>query len=118
MGNHTIFSDDPTYIQPRYNDGSIDGDDDNNMVREEMLEVYAPSGKLGVVIDNPDGRNPTIHAVKDTSHIASQICVGDRVVAVDDEDVRGMSAMKVSRLISRKSGNVTRKLTIIRHVRC
>ncbi len=118
MGNHTIFSDDPTYIQPRYNDGSIDGDDDNNMVREEMLEVYAPSGKLGVVIDNPDGRNPTIHAVKDTSHIASQISVGDRIVAVDDEDVRGMSAMKVSRLISRKSNNASRKLTIIRHVRC
>lgn len=113
MGNHTIFSDDPTYIQPRY---SID--DQNNMVREEMFEVYAPSGKLGVVIDNPDGRNPTIHAVKDTSPIASQVRVGDRVVAVDDEDVRSMSAMRVSRLISRKSGNVSRKFTIIRHVRC
>ena len=118
IGNRTIFSDDPTYIQPRYNDGSIYGDDDNNMVREEMLEVYAPSGKLGVVIDNPDGRNPTIHAVKITSPVASQVRVGDRVVAVDDEDVRGMSAMKVSRLISRKSNNATRKFTIIRHVHC
>ena len=123
MGNQTIFSDDPTYIQPRYDtDGDIDDNDDdirmNTMGRDEMFEVFAPSGKLGVVIDNPDGRNPTIHAVKDTSPIATQVCVGDRVVAVDDEDVRGMSAMRVSRLISRKSGNVSRKLTIIRHVHC
>jgi hypothetical protein len=110
--DQTIFSDDPTYTQSRYNDG-----DDDVMVREEMLDIYAPSGKLGVVIDNPDGI-PTIHAVKDTSPIATQVYTGDRVVAVDDEDVRGMSAMKVSRLISRKSGNVSRKLTIIRSVRC
>lgn len=110
--DQTVFSDDPAYTQSRYNDGN-----DDVMVREEMLDIYAPSGKLGVVIDNPDG-TPTIHAVKDTSPIATQVFQGDRVVAVDDEDVRGMSAMKVSRLISRKSGNVSRKLTIIRSVRC
>lgn len=113
MGDRTIYSNDPTYAQPMM----YDDDDDDDVGREEMLEVYAPAGKLGVVIDNPDGVTPTIHAVKDTSPIASQVCAGDRVVAVDDEDVRGMSAMKVSRLISRKSGNVSRKLTIIRVVR-
>jgi C-terminal processing protease CtpA/Prc len=42
--------------------------------------------------------------------------VGDKLVAVDDEDVRTMTAIKVSKLISKKSSNETRKLTIIRHV--
>jgi hypothetical protein len=40
--------------------------------------------------------------------------VGDKLVAVDDEDVRTMTAVKVSKLISRKSANPSRKLTIVR----
>lgn len=101
---NTIFSDDPTFDQA-YDD-----------LREEVLDIYAPAGKLGVVIDTPDDGAPVIHAVKDTSPIANKVQVGDKLVAVDDEDVRSMTAIKVSKLISRKSNNASRKLTIIRHV--
>lgn len=82
---------------------------------EELLTVYAPAGKLGVVIDSPDNGAPTIHNVKVTSPIANKVQIGDRLVAVDDEDVRTMTALKVSKLISRKSSN-SRKLTVIRCV--
>mmetsp|Transcript_43380 Transcript_43380/g.77958 ORF Transcript_43380/g.77958 Transcript_43380/m.77958 type:complete len:531 (+) Transcript_43380:229-1821(+) len=82
---------------------------------EELLTIYAPAGKLGVVIDSPDNGAPMIHDVKDTSPIADKVQVGDRLVAVDDEDARTMTAIKVSKLISRKSSN-SRKLTIIRCV--
>lgn len=101
---NTIFSDDPTFDQA-YED-----------VREEIIDVYAPAGKLGVVIDTPDDGAPVVHAVKDTSPICDKVNVGDKLVAVDDEDVRAMTAIKVSKLISRKSNNASRKLTIIRHV--
>jgi hypothetical protein len=83
--------------------------------KEEILHVFAPAGKLGVVIDTPDdGSPPLIHAVKENSVIYGRVKVGDKLVAVDDEDVRTMTAVKVSKLISRKSANPSRKLTIVR----
>jgi C-terminal processing protease CtpA/Prc len=81
---------------------------------EQVLDIIAPAGKLGVVIDTPDDGAPVVHAVKDSSVIADQIQVGDKLIAVDDEDVRSMTAIKVSKLISKKSANPSRKLTIIR----
>lgn len=83
-------------------------------IKEEMIDVYAPPGKLGVVIDTPDDGAPVVHAIKDSSVIADKLQVGDKLVAVDDEDVRMMTAIKVSKLISRKSANVTRKLSLVR----
>lgn len=82
--------------------------------REEILDILAPAGKLGVVIDTPDDGPPVVHAVKDSSVIADQIQVGDKLIAVDDENVQSMTAIKVSKLISKKSGNAQRKLTLIR----
>jgi len=84
-------------------------------VQEEFLEIYAPSGKLGLVIDTPHTSNaPVVHAIKDTCPIRNEIYVGDSLVAVDDVDVRDMSAQQVSTLIGRKSGQERRKLTIVR----
>jgi len=94
-------------------DGSF-GDAGRANVREELIDIYAPAGKLGVVIDTPDDGAPVVHAIKDSSVIADKLQVGDKLVAVDDEDVRTMTAIKVSKLISRKSANPTRKLSIIR----
>ena len=104
-GGNTVFSEDPTFDQV-YED-----------VREILLDVYAPAGKLGVVIDTPNDGAPMIHAVKETSPIVDKVRVGDKLVAVDDVDVRAMTAMKVSKLISKKGNNPSRKLTIIRHER-
>ncbi|GKZ01346.1 hypothetical protein MPSEU_001085600 [Mayamaea pseudoterrestris] len=98
------------------NNRRLGGSNGNNNLREEIIEVLAPAGKLGVVIDTPDEGAPVVHAVKDSSVIADQIQVGDKLIAVDDEDVRSMTAIKVSKLISKKSANPTRKLTIKRQV--
>ena len=83
-------------------------------VKEEYIEIMAPAGKLGVVIDTPNNDPPIVHAVKDSSPIANKIQVGDILVAVDDEDVRRFSAIEVSKLISRKSNKPYRKLGIMR----
>ena len=84
--------------------------------REEVLDIFAPPGKLGVVIDTPADGCPVVHAIKETSIIAGQVIVGDKLVAVDDEDVRQMSAIKVSKMISNKRSNPSRKLTIVRRI--
>ncbi|KAL3806021.1 hypothetical protein ACHAXA_000799 [Cyclostephanos tholiformis] len=98
----SVFSEDPTFDQVYKSD-----------LHEEILEVYAPAGKLGVVIDTPNDGAPVVHAVKDSSPIADKIKVGDKLVAVDDEDTRTMTAIRVSKLLSRKKDNETRKLTVI-----
>ena len=101
-------------------DMSVASDDDHYFVGpegadEELLTIYAPSGRLGIVLDSPDTGAPVIHDVKESSPILDRVQVGDRLVAIDEEDVRAMSAVKVSKLISKKSGE-GRKLTIIRYV--
>mmetsp|Transcript_11477 Transcript_11477/g.26144 ORF Transcript_11477/g.26144 Transcript_11477/m.26144 type:complete len:249 (-) Transcript_11477:2250-2996(-) len=86
--------------------------------REEMLEITAPAGKLGVVIDTPSlSAVPIVHAIKDSCPIRYDIKVGDKLVAVDDVDVREYTSLDVSRLISRKSDQKSRKLTIIRSIK-
>ena len=82
--------------------------------REQILDIYAPGGKLGVVIDTPNDGAPVVHNIKDTCPIKDQLRVGDALLAVDDEDVRSMTAIKVSKLISQKSNNPKRKFTILR----
>lgn len=105
LGSMDENSYDPRYDNP--------GGGESN---EEVIHIFAPPGKLGVVIDTPDDGAPVVHAVKDTSVIADRIIVGDKLVAVDDEDVRSMTAIKVSKMISRKGANPSRKLTIVRTV--
>jgi len=86
--------------------------------REEYIEIYAPNGKLGIVIDTPmSSSTPIVHAIKDTCPIKNEIYVGDKLVAVDDVDVRDYQAVDVSILIGNKSSQERRKLTIIRTAR-
>eukprot|EP00536_Pseudo-nitzschia_multiseries_P004400 jgi/Psemu1/253561/estExt_Genewise1Plus.C_730030 len=104
-----LGSDDESY-SAQYDDPRSKGE------KEEIIHIFAPPGKLGVVIDTPDDGAPVVHAVKDTSVIADRIIVGDKLVSVDDEDVRSMTAIKVSKMISRKGANPSRKLTVVRTI--
>jgi hypothetical protein len=70
---------------------------------EERFTVVAPPGKLGMVIDTPPGEGPLVHAINDSSVLKDRVRVGDRLFSVDAEDVRKMSASKVSVLITQKS---------------
>ena len=124
----TLGSDTQDYSFPRnagatgaalgpYDDDGSFGDHfgkSKGKVKEEVLNIFAPPGKLGVVIDTPDDGAPVVHAVKETSVVVDKVKVGDKLLAVDDEDVRTLTAIKVSKLISRKSANPSRKLTILR----
>lgn len=81
---------------------------------EELFDVVAPAGKLGMVIDTPNGGMPVVHAIKDTSVLADRVRVGDRLLSVDGEDCTAMTAMQVSKLISLKSEKPARVLVFAR----
>jgi len=68
-----------------------------------QVEVEAPPGQLGIVIDTPNGDIPEIHAIKNDSALFGSVVVGDQLLSVDEEDVTSMSAVEVSSLISGKS---------------
>merc|ERR1712087_363902 len=57
---------------------------------EEIIEVDAPSGKLGVVIDNSLRGPPMVHAIKETSLLSDVIRIGDKLLSIDGEDTTEM----------------------------
>ncbi|KAL3779437.1 hypothetical protein ACHAWO_000163 [Cyclotella atomus] len=108
--------------------GSRYGDDDisamtGSSFREEpageTFEVIAPSGKLGVVVDIPPDRRgaPFVCDIREESPLYGQIEPGDKIYAVDDEDVRKMSAIKVSKLLAQKAEQPERIITVFREYR-
>jgi len=76
------------------------------------LTVVAPSGKLGIIVDNQTGDMPVVVAIKETSVLHGKIKEGDMMISVDEIDCRGMSSMQVSKLISSRSHNPTRYLVL------
>jgi len=72
---------------------------------------FAPPGKLGVIIDTTKS-GPIIHELKASSPLKGLLYKGDRIIAVDDLDVRSMTASTLTRLMARKMDR-TRKITVI-----
>jgi len=101
VGDNSLFADDSSFEQ-------------QFAEPEERYDVVAPAGKLGMVIDTPNGGPPVVHAIKDTSVLADRVQVGDRLLSVDGEDCTGMTAMQVSKLISLKSEKPSRVLVFVR----
>jgi len=93
--NISLFTDDESF-ERMYGGGEAD---------DERIELVAPPGKLGVVIDTPLSGIPMVHAIKDTSVLSGQVLIGDKLVSVDGTDTTQMSAIRVSKLISSKAQN-------------
>jgi len=82
---------------------------------EVLVHVIAPEGKLGVVVDTPPLLGPAyVVDLREDSPLLGQVHLGDKIIAVDDDDVQRMSAVDVSKLLARKSRNPQRKITILR----
>lgn len=71
---------------------------------EQRLEFEVPAGKLGMVIDTPQGHSPLVHAVKPGSVLDGKVQVGDFLIQVNHQDVTEWTAVKVSKYISALSG--------------
>lgn len=58
---------------------------------------------------------PDIHEYE-FSPLKNDIQEGDRILAVDDEDIRGISAISVSKMLGSRSENEERRLTVLREI--
>jgi len=102
--------------QPSFTEiGPYGGDDNPFDPQEEEFEVVAPAGLLGLIIESnlEDGR-PTVHNVKPNSVLAHVVQIGDRLLAVDGQDVTQMRAHDVSQLIATKRDQEGRVLSLSR----
>jgi PDZ domain-containing secreted protein len=65
--------------------------------------------------DTPDFEGaPFIQDVDDDSVLFGKMLVGDRLIALDGEDVSDLTAQQVSKIISRKAHQQCRKFRILR----
>ena len=110
------FADDTT-LDDAYQTPDAIGFEEEEDEDYERIVVVAPPGKLGIVIDNPSGNIPFVHAIKETSVLHGRVHVGDLVLSVDEVDCRGMHSMSVSRLISKRSDSA-RTLKLLRNSSC
>ena len=120
LGGGIRFGDDATleiayannpYMKDNFNSNNGDG---SAIKSYQHIVILAPSGALGIVIDNVTGDLPILHAIRETSVLHRRVFVGDFLLSVDEVDCRGMSAIQVSKLISGRSENSSRKLTLLR----
>ena len=66
--------------------------------------VMAPPGKLGIILANrTDSRGTVVSGVRTSSVLAEQVSPGDRIVAIDGEDVSQMNVKEITTIMARKS---------------
>mmetsp|Transcript_10176 Transcript_10176/g.18573 ORF Transcript_10176/g.18573 Transcript_10176/m.18573 type:complete len:221 (-) Transcript_10176:809-1471(-) len=92
--------------------------DGNSNSSETKINIVAPSGKLGLVIDDPPAGGGSSSAyvcnIKEESPIKDGIRLGDKIVAINDVDVSNMKAVHVSMYLASKSGLEWRKIMVAR----
>ena len=75
--------------------------------------VKAPPGKLGIILANRnDARGTVVSGVRTTSVLAEKVSPGDRIIAIDGEDVSRMTVTEITAIMARKS-DYDRILTIV-----
>jgi len=82
------------------------------------IDIIAPSGKLGFILVNPEPPEPLgpsfVYNIRKDSPLISLLQLGDKILALDDEDVTDLSAESISKLLGSKSSAIGRKITILR----
>jgi C-terminal processing protease CtpA/Prc len=97
--NPTVFADDSSFEEQ-----FVEEEEEEEEEEEvERFTVNVPAGKLGMVIDTPEGSLPIVHAIKEWSILENTVKMGDKLIFVDDEDVTEMTAVEISKLISLRS---------------
>ena len=81
---------------------------------EETIQVDAPPGMLGLVLEADKDGIATVCDMKQISPVADRVHIGDKLVAVNDVDVSGMPVDEVTSLIASKQDKNGRTLVFSR----
>jgi len=72
--------------------------------RRTRMTVLAPPGKLGIILANKaDSKGTVVSGVRTSSVMSEKISPGDRIVAIDGEDVSLMTVSEITTIMARKS---------------
>lgn len=83
------------------------------MHKRSKITVIAPPGKLGIILANKaDSKGTVVSGVRTSSVLAEKISPGDRITAIDGEDVSRMTVSEITTIMARKS-DFERTLTVL-----
>lgn len=77
-------------------------------------EVNAPSGNLSIILKSPDGEGIIIDMVSEASPLADMVGIGDRLVRIDEIDVREQTVATVKEILKSRRSNAVRKLHFVK----
>lgn len=81
--------------------------------RRSRVTVLAPPGKLGIILANKaDSKGTVVSGVRTSSALVEKVSPGDRIVAIDGEDVSLMTVSEITTIMARKS-DFERTLTVL-----
>jgi hypothetical protein len=81
--------------------------------RRSRVTVLAPPGKLGIILANKaDSKGTVVSGVRTSSALVDKVSPGDRIVAIDGEDVSLMTVSEITSIMARKS-DFERTLTVL-----
>jgi hypothetical protein len=84
-----------------------------SLSRRVKLTVVAPPGKLGIILANKtDSKGTVVSGVRMCSVLTEKISPGDRIIAIDGEDVSRMNVSEITAIMTRKN-DFERVLTIL-----
>ena len=81
---------------------------------EDRIEVEAPPGMLGLVLEADSEGVAAVCNMKEASPLADRVHIGDKLVSVDGVDVTAMPVGSVMKLIASKQDNKVRGLAFSR----
>ncbi len=77
------------------------------------ITIQAPAGRLGIILANKaDARGTVVSGVRSNSALVDRITPGDRIVAIDGEDVSLMTVSEITTIMARKA-DFERTLTVL-----
>ena len=83
------------------------------VTKRSKMTVVAPPGKLGIILANKaDSKGTVVSGVRTSSVLAEKISPGDRIIAIDGEDVSLMTVSEITTIMARKS-DFERQLTVM-----
>ena len=81
--------------------------------KRSKVTVVAPPGKLGIILANKtDSKGTVVSGVRTSSVLAENVSPGDRIIAIDGEDVSRMTVSEITTIMARKS-EFERILTVL-----
>ena len=85
----------------------------SSVVRRSKTTIVAPPGKLGIILANKaDSKGTVVSGVRTSSVLVDRISPGDRIIAIDGEDVSRMTVSEITTIMSRKA-EYERRLTVL-----